>query len=209
VRLTHDPGPAEDGGEENSPEMTSQTVRILAFLLFAVPLGCAAKQERDPAAPSESAPAGSPAFATPPPPAAPEPAADAEKDSALEESRAESDPLASAQAELEAARRELEQALEPLARNQSSATGGAAPPAAAAPSRSRPADGADEAPKSKADKKTAESSCQTACRAFQSLGRAAGSICRLAGDKDERCSHARGIVSHAERRVTACGCKSE
>jgi hypothetical protein len=188
--------------------MTSQTVRILAFLLLAVPFGCAAKQEREPTAPSESAPAGSPAFATPPPPAAPEPAAEAEKDSALEESRAEGDTLASAQAELEAARRELELALEPLARNQSSATGGAAPPAAE-PSRSRPADGADEAPKGKADKKSAESSCQTACRAFQSLGRAAGSICRLAGDKDERCGHARGVVSHAERRVTACGCKSE
>jgi hypothetical protein len=190
--------------------MTSQTVRTLAFLLLAVSLGCAAKQEREPSAPSESAPDGSPAFASPPPPAAPEPApAEAERGSALEESRAEGDSLATAQAELDAARRELELALEPLARNQSSATGGAAPPPAAAPSRSRPADAADEAPKSKADKKSGESSCQTACRAFQSLGRAAGSICRITGDKDERCSNARGVVSHAERRVTACNCKSE
>jgi hypothetical protein len=199
-----------DGGEEKFPEMTSPMVRILAFLLLAVPLGCAAKQEREPTAPSESAPAGSPAFASPPRAPSPEPAAaEAERDSALEENRAEGDGLAQAQAELEAARRELELALEPLAQSKPSATGGAAPPAAAAPSRSRPADGADEAPKSKADKKSSESSCQTACRAFQSLGRAAGSICRLAGDKDERCGHARGVVSQAERRVTACGCKSE
>jgi hypothetical protein len=192
--------------------MTSQTARILAFLLLAVPLGCAAKQEREPSAPSESAPAGSPEFATPPPPVAPEPAAaeESERDSSLQEDRrAERDDLATAQAELEAARRELEIALEPVAASRPSATGGAAPPAAAAPSRSRPADGADEAPKSKAEKKSGESSCQTACRAFQSLGRAAGSICRLAGDKDERCGHARGVVTQAERRVTACGCKSE
>jgi hypothetical protein len=191
--------------------MTSQSARILASLLLSVALGCAAKQEREPSAPAESAPARSPAFATPPPPA-PEPTTDgeAEQDSVREEGlRAERDELASAQAELVAARRELELALGPAKVSKPSATGGAAPPAAAAPSRARPSDAANEAPKGKADKKSSESSCQTACRAFQSLGRAAGSICRLAGDKDDRCGQARAVVSQAERRVTTCGCKSE
>lgn len=191
--------------------MTSRTVRILALLLAVSLGGCAAKQERgEPSAPSESAPSGLPgATAAPPPPAspAPEPAAEREKDE--EEGRfAQRDDLASAQAELEAARRELESALEPVALNKPSATAGAAaPPAAAAPRRSAPAE-ADEAPKTKADKKS-ETSCQTACRAFQSLGRAASSICRLTSDKDDRCSHARDVVSQAERRVTACACRSE
>jgi hypothetical protein len=196
--------------------MTSQTARILALLL-ALPLGgCAARQERERSAPSEAPSAGSPAFAAPPPPAAPAPAgeaapAEAEKDSAaLEEGRrTEQDELTTAQADFQAARRELELALQLAATSKPSATGGAAPPAAAAPSRSRPADAADEAPKAKADKKSAESSCQTACRAFQSLGRAANSICRLTSDDDERCSKARGVVTQAERRVTTCGCKSE
>jgi hypothetical protein len=169
--------------------MTRKTVRILALLL-ALPLGCAAKQEREPSAPSESAPSGAPAFATPPAAApAPAPAEEAEKD-ALQEGRDDRDDLASAQADLEAARRELERALEPIAANKPSATtgggSGAAPPPAAAPRRSSPADAADEAPKSRAEKKSGETSCQTACRAFQSLGRAASSICRIAGDKDER-----------------------
>jgi hypothetical protein len=193
--------------------MTNKTARILAFLL-ALPLGCAAKQERKPTAPIESAPAENPAFASPPAAPTPQsaPAGEVEKDSsALEEGRrSEIDELSSAQADLEAARRELELALEPIAANKPAATGGAAPPAAPAPrQRARPAEAADESPKSKADKKSGESSCQTACRAFQSLGRAAGSICRLAGDKDERCGHAREVVTQAERRVTACGCKSE
>jgi hypothetical protein len=201
-----------EGGGEEIPRMTSRKARILTLLL-AFMASCAAKQEREPAAPSESAPAGQPGFATPPPPAqapAPEPAsapAEGEKD-ALEEGRSARDDLASAEAELEAARRELEVALQPAGANRSSGSGAAGPPAAA-PSRARPSDAGDEAPKSKAEKKSAESSCQMACRAFQSLGRAASSICRLAGDKDERCSHARGVVTQAERRVTACACKTE
>lgn len=194
--------------------MTSETVRILAFLLI-VPLGgCAA--QREPSAPSDEAPAGSPAFAAPPPSAAPAPApaseaapAEAEGDALAESRRTASDDLATAQEELEAARRELELALAPAAQSKPTATGGAAPPAAAAPPRSRRANAADEAPKGKAEKKRSETSCQTACRAFQSLGRAADSICRLAGDEDERCGRAREVVTQAERRVTACGCKSE
>lgn len=192
--------------------MTRKMAWLATTLLLGCLPSCAAKQERgEPSAPAESAPAGS--FAEPPPPAAPSPepatAAEGEKD-ALEESRSMTDDLASAQAELDAAKRELDLALEPVAARKPSATGGAAPPAAT-PSRARPTDGAaaDEAPKSKAEKKGGETSCQTACRAFQSLGRAAGSICRLTGDEDDRCTHARGVVSQAERRVTACACRSE
>jgi hypothetical protein len=197
--------------------MTRKSARFPALLLVWLAVGCAAKQEREPSAPSEATPSGAPGFAEPPaasPAPPPAPASEGEKD-ALEESRVERDDLASAQAELETARRELEAALEPVAaaskpQPSESGSGAAGPPAAAAPARrARPADAADEAPKSKAEKKGSETSCQTACRAFQSLGRAASSICRLAGDGDQRCGQARQIVSQAERRVTACGCKSE
>jgi hypothetical protein len=48
--------------------------------------------------------------------------------------------------------------------------------------------------------------CPRACKAFDSLRRAGDAICRLAGDKDARCSRARGVIKQSQTRVTACGC---
>ena len=108
-----------------------------------------------------------------------------------------------AQAELERARTELNDALSSGPPRRAKPSSPASAPAAA----SRGA--ADEAPAAKAEKKSAESSCPTACRAFSSLKRAATAVCRLAGEKDDRCSHAHGVVADAEKRVTVCGCPAE
>jgi hypothetical protein len=182
---------------------------LLLLVLF-VALACGKRGEREPSTPGEEQAPGTPGMA------APEPARDedgvegesAAEGSVLDQSRAD-DRLARAQAELERAEDELELVLGPA---PSAAPAPAAPaageaPATAAPRRSRAAGAPeDDASKPKADKKAGETSCQTACRAFQSLGRAAASICRLAGDGDERCEHARSVVARAERRVAACGC---
>jgi hypothetical protein len=121
------------------------------------------------------------------------------------ESKDEGDPLAAAEAEFEQARSELYAALAP-ARDRSSA--GAAPPASR-PAKPADAESSADAPKQKAEKKASEGGCATACRAFDSLGRAASAVCRLAGESDERCTRAKGIVSDAQRKVTSCGCKSQ
>jgi len=113
---------------------------------------------------------------------------------------AHADDLETAQAELEHARVELNRAL--AVRAPRPASGGGAPAAA-----SRGA--ADAAPPAKAEKKSAESSCATACRAFASLERAADAVCRITGQKDGRCSHARAVVSDAKQRVAVCTCTSE
>lgn len=125
----------------------------------------------------------------------------------MEESRddgfakpADNDELGRAVAELERARAELDGAFaKQKARPAKSASGAAA---------SRGGD-LDEAPAPKADKKGSESSCGTACRAFSSLGRAASAVCRLAGEKDARCTHAHQVVADAQKRVAVCGCPRE
>jgi hypothetical protein len=188
-------------------------IKVASGLALALVLGACGAQERTP-------PAAAP---EPPPPA--ERARDADKDiappspapaaapSTLEEESAKPernqddghfaqppDDLATAQASLDRARAELDAALAPR-KAKPAATAGA-------PAASRGA--ADEAgPAPKAEKKTAEPGCATACRAFSSLGRAASAVCRLAGEKDTRCSQAHGVVADAEKRVSACGCRSE
>lgn len=153
-----------------------------------------------PASPPEAAPAPATEFAEPAPPP---PAAAAPGDSRNElESAQDKDSLSTAEAEFEQARAELDAAL-PVAKPQSPAAG------AAAPSRSRATDAADEAPKPKAEKKSSENGCATACRAFASLGRAASAVCRLTGDADARCTRAKGILTDAERRVASCSCRTE
>jgi len=52
-----------------------------------------------------------------------------------------------------------------------------------------------------------ESRCDTACKAFASLKRAADAVCRLAGDDDARCDHAKKLVDENGRRVAQCGCR--
>jgi hypothetical protein len=34
-------------------------------------------------------------------------------------------------------------------------------------------------------------------------------VCRIAGEKDSRCTRAHGVVADAEKRVAACGCRDE
>ena len=62
------------------------------------------------------------------------------------------------------------------------------------------------APAAAADK---ESRCATACKAFASLQRAADAVCRLAGEDDARCDHAKKVVTENGRRVAECGCQHE
>jgi hypothetical protein len=70
--------------------------------------------------------------------------------------------------------------------------------------RSAAAPAAPAEAEEKADDVTAR--CETACRAFASLERAASAVCRLAGDADERCARARRLVGDNAQRVAACGC---
>jgi hypothetical protein len=49
--------------------------------------------------------------------------------------------------------------------------------------------------------------CGDACRAMESLRRAAEAVCRLAGEANERCSRAQKVVKDSEKRVAACGCE--
>lgn len=48
--------------------------------------------------------------------------------------------------------------------------------------------------------------CVRACAAFSSLERAAAGVCRLAGERDARCTKARGRVSHHQAKIAACSC---
>lgn len=185
-----------------------------AFAVTALLLGaaCGRATEATPSAPPAAPETAS--SAVPPPPAAEAPAPAAaplptnpsslHDEEASEQRRddgfakpAEQDELGQAVAEVERARAEIDGVLS----RQKARPSSAAPSAGA----SRSAD-ADQAPAPKAEKKTAESSCSTACRAFSSLGRAASAVCRLAGEKDSRCTHAHQVLADAEKRVVVCGC---
>jgi hypothetical protein len=131
-------------------------------------------------------------YATPPPAAPAPPAAESVAPSSTSRKELEKEPqtLAEAEAALARAREDLRLAwAEP--RGLRSKGGGAQPRAA------------DE-PESKATK--AEPRCGSACRAFASLGRAAGAVCRLAGESTERCTCAKHVVAESEQRVSVCGC---
>ncbi|MEB2310997.1 MAG: hypothetical protein OZ928_04070 [Polyangiaceae bacterium] len=78
-------------------------------------------------------------------------------------------------------------------------------PSAAAPAA--PADAAGAAAPAQAARAEGGSSCETTCRAFGSLRRAADAVCRLAGDDDSRCARGRKLVADNAQRVAACGCK--
>lgn len=81
-----------------------------------------------------------------------------------------------------------------------------APPTAAdrGPAPQKAAPRAQE--KGKDDEEGAPTPCQTACRAFASMQRAAESVCRLAGESDARCDGAKKRVENAKARVAHCGC---
>jgi hypothetical protein len=124
-----------------------------------------------------------------------------------------------AQADLERAEADLGRVLAPTP--GPGATGSAAPfgaPAAAQPVAPAappppPPSVASEAPKptapaqasapDRAAEATAASPCDVACRALDSMERAADHLCALAGSADDRCSGARARVESAEARVRA------
>jgi len=203
--------------------MNRRVLTLTALLLAASAFAGCARRYVDPAvSPAEGAAPAPPPPATEPAPVAAPAAPSSMQGDDLDESASsgrvtiseESRPIANldqAIAEFERAKAELEGAFR---QSSNAATGGAAPGAAAAPARPRassPARAEAEAPKDRAEKKAAEpeTSCQTACRAFASLERAADSVCRLAGPKDSRCTRAQEIVTTNTPRVASCGCRPD
>jgi hypothetical protein len=204
--------------------MLTRKLAGLVVLLGAAALGLGACGHGKEAAPATSAPAPPPPAEpaaeseslTPPPAAAPAPAQEAPSSTRVEEQQRASegnfaepprkkefgaDDLRTAEADFERARNELDSALT-ARRARPAATAGA-------PGAGRAADKDDAAAAPKAEKKASEPGCATACRAFSSLGRAASAVCRIAGEKDARCTRAHGVVADAEKRVAACGCRDE
>jgi len=59
------------------------------------------------------------------------------------------------------------------------------------------------APRAEALKESPDAPCDTACRAFSSMQRAAGHLCSIAGDADARCGAARERLQRASERVRA------
>jgi len=142
-------------------------------------------------APSTMAPAApglgptqAPAGGAPPPPSeATEDIGEAEDLDTIEQAQA---LLARAEQELESFYGQASQRKERAAGAPSPASAGAA---ARPPVRSRP-----------------PSPCASACRAFASLDRAAGAVCRLAGESDARCLRAKKSVKENAQRVASCSC---
>jgi hypothetical protein len=187
--------------------MAQSSARFALFALVFYAAGCGRAKE---AAPPESPQPGTPPpsvdserYASPPPAQAPAPPPAAESGppttmGAPEPKKSQSAPetLAEAEAALTQARAELDSAWAELGR------GGASAPARAPAGRA-----ADEREtRASAGASKSESRCGNACRAFASLERAAGAVCRLAGDATERCARARKIREQSELRVTTCGC---
>ncbi|RYE83428.1 MAG: hypothetical protein EOO75_19350 [Myxococcales bacterium] len=54
--------------------------------------------------------------------------------------------------------------------------------------------------------RAAAESCRDACRALSSMRRAADTVCRLAGEGDERCQSARRRVHDGEGQTGTCQC---
>lgn len=50
--------------------------------------------------------------------------------------------------------------------------------------------------------------CENACRAFSSLSRAAGAVCRLDGNNGAHCTRAKRVVADSQQRVATCSCPS-
>ena len=48
--------------------------------------------------------------------------------------------------------------------------------------------------------------CESACRAFSSLSRAANAVCRLDGDSGAHCTRAKRVVADSQQRVASCSC---
>ncbi|MBK7584176.1 MAG: hypothetical protein IPI67_28745 [Myxococcales bacterium] len=104
--------------------------------------------------------------------------------------------LAEAEAALDRARAELGPATPPTpgARAKTSET------ANKKPAKPAPSGGEAEPLAAGTDR------CVSACKAFASLKRAGSAVCRLAGETNERCKRARGIVQESETKVAVCKC---
>jgi hypothetical protein len=160
--------------------------------------GCG--RAKEPASPESVQPGSmpmspAPGYAAPPPPPAPE----APASTAAEREEAPTfHTLEQAEAALEQAQAELASVWPELGTGKSKAG-----PAAQAPARRSADEGKAE---SSAGANADASRCETACRAFSSLERAAGAVCRLAGDGTDRCTRARQLVASNQKRVSHCGC---
>ena len=159
-----------------------------AFALFAFVVIGSCKQAEAPPAQSPEPSGGQPGSTVP------SKTADEESMPSSTATGSDLENLEQAEAALARARQELDTVL------------GAAPAAGEAAAEKEDSDRSAERPRTEAEKK-AESPCVTACRAFASLERAAGAVCRLAGEADERCARAKATVEENARRVARCGCR--
>jgi hypothetical protein len=151
---------------------------------------------------ASAGPAGQ-AFAPPPSPVSP--AAPPGLDDKDEKAAA---PAEEEFTNLEAAERALNQAkadLDRLALAEPSAIVGRPRAADRVPERKAPK-GA-ESPSAGAQASSAPSAlCENACRAFTSLARAAGAVCRLDGKSGAHCAHAKRVVADSQPKIAHCAC---
>lgn len=199
---------------------------VWCIVLGAASAGCGSRAVSEPA----TAPRGAPNAPQPPPAEAVDSFAQAPSDtpsSAPAPARLQATSSAeppSSEADLESARRMLGESEEQLAElgitEEASGRAAPPPPAATAPGAKRTSASAgakDAAPspaKSKAESRMAEGGaadaespprCQIACKALDSMRRAAGRMCDLVGDGEALCSDARGRLSRSQARVArAC-----
>jgi hypothetical protein len=142
-----------------------------------------------------------------PAPAAPEPAPEAPAAEQAEPSASESAPssldrdegpplttLQAAETEFARVERQLDALWTP-----------AAPSASPAPEAPGKAGSEAQQPEAKASDDLALR-CETACKAFLSLERAAAAICRLGGEADARCTRAKSTVEKNRQRISECAC---
>ncbi len=96
-----------------------------------------------------------------------------------------------ANARIEQARSDLDQAFHPSQ----------AQPTPSAPPSHVPTPGVEQ------PSATQSSPCEHACRAFASMERAVAAVCRLAGEADVKCTRARKVLDDNTARVKACACR--
>jgi hypothetical protein len=172
--------------------------------LVLLALGCAARSEPTSApaapqpAPESMTESGQPGYGQPPSSLVPQAQQAPAGTAAPGDESVHFNTVEEAEAALARAHEELSTL---YARRDAVQEGEAAKKPSAAPKRSAPA-AAEEA---EADSQSRQR-CDLACRAFASLGRAAGAVCRLAGDDSERCTRAKKLVDDGARRVQGCAC---
>jgi hypothetical protein len=180
-------------------------MRPVPFALVGLILiGCAARERGVPAGqPGAAEPQGGEASPRAPSPA-PAPEAQAEAPAGEDELYADLSTLEKAEAALGRAQSVLDGLYvaegKGIEREETKKESAPARPRTAAPSRA-PAEATEE--KAQDDR----SRCDTACRAFASLERAADAVCRLAGDAKDRCTRAKKLVDDNVGRVAACSCR--